>query len=263
MVTLPLVGGCLLALGLAADQFGWWTTRPFLTNLVSGVTSACFGVPFALLILASFTAHQAEQIQRTNAENLFDGALDTLANWARRVTSSQSHDRLDVALDSLTSRVLDHIEPVTDPREGVPGLADAVSDLQKFLTTNFSFVVDMTEHWASTCAQWRFMDDYVKPRMVEQRLDWIRADAAARLDTILRSETNPFLSVIPMREDLLPPLIEDMAGNISAERLDRLRSAIVELRGELPRAMRLREALAIAQGQPFEIGLVSGRGLQL
>lgn len=277
VVTLPLVGVFLLTLGLAADQFGWWTTRPFLTNLVSGMTSACFGIPFALLFLASFTAHQAEQLERSNTQSLFDGALDTFAGWARRVTSSRSHDRLDIALDSLTAQVLDHLEQVSEAQEGassdIPAFADALSTLHEFLTHNFSFLVDMEEHWASTCAQWRFLDDYVKPRMYEQRLSWIRADAAARLDTILRSEANPFLPVIPMREHLLPRVIEATASLVENDvedlpptverQLHQLRDAIFSLRGNLPRAMRLREALAIAYGQQFEVGLTPGRGLRL
>jgi hypothetical protein len=163
VVTLPLIGGCLLALGLAADQFDWWTTRQFLTNLLSGMTSACFGIPFALLILASFAAHQAAQVQRANARSLFDGAIDALAGWARRVTSYQSHDRLDIALDSLTSQVLNRLEQLTDAHKGaspdIPERTDILSALQKFLTHNFSYAVDMEERWASTCAQWRFLDD--------------------------------------------------------------------------------------------------------
>ncbi|MEV6443035.1 hypothetical protein [Amycolatopsis sp. NPDC051716] len=276
-MTLPLVGVCLLTLGFAADQFGWWTTRPFLTNLVSGVTSACFGIPFALLFLASFTAHQAEQLERSNAQSLFDGALAAFAGWVRRVTSSRSHDRLDIALDSLTTQVLDRLEQVTDVREGaspdIPALVDALSTMHEFLTHNFSFLVDMEEHWASTCAQWRFLDDYVKPRMYEQQLSWIRADAAARLDTILRGEANPFLPVIPMREHLLPLAIEATARLVEndvedlspavEQQLHQLRDAIFSLRGNLPRSMRLREALAIACGQQFEIGLAPGRGLRL
>jgi len=242
MAMLPVVGGCLLALGLAADRFGWWTTRPFLTNLVSGVTSACFGVPFALLILASLTAHQAEQLQQANAKSLFDGALDSLAGWVRRVTASESYDRLDVELDLLTSRVLD---------ASGPELAESVSALQKFLKDNFSFDVDMAEHWASTCAQWRFLDDYVKPRVYEQGLEWIRADAAARFDTILRDGTNPYSSVVRLREDL------------SLKDIRELRDALIELRSQLPKAMRLREALAIARNEPFEIGLVPGKGIKI
>ncbi|GAB3908570.1 hypothetical protein GCM10029964_108550 [Kibdelosporangium lantanae] len=156
-----------------------------MTNLVSGVTSACFGVPFALLILASLTAHQAE----------------------------------------------------------------SVAALRKFLTDNFSFEVDMAEHWASTCAQWRFLDDYVKPRMYEQGLSWIRADAAARLNTILRDSTNPFLPFFQLREDMSDPGV--------------LNERLIELRGQLPKAMRLREALAIARDEPFTIGLTPGWGLEI
>lgn len=271
MIALPLVGVGFLALGLVADGSGWWATRPFLTNLVSGATSACFGIPFALLVLASFTEYQAQQVQRRNAENLFDGALGSLTSWVLRVTSSASHNRLDVALDASTRRIL-HL--IVNGRSSTNGaeLADALSALEDLLTGGFSFLVDMEEHWASTRAQWRFLNDHVKASMYEQQLGWIRSDAAARFDTVL-SGPNPFLSVIRLREQLLPRLIKRLSGRTDGptgslrplvrDQLRELRDALVELRGELPRAMRLREALAIAHGQQFDITLVPGWGLRL
>jgi hypothetical protein len=76
-----------------------------------------------------------------------------------------------------------------------------------------------------------------------------------------------------MREHLLPLAIEATASLVendiddlspAVERhLHQLRDAIFSLRGNLPRSMRLREALAIAYGQQFEIGLAPGRGLRL
>ena len=46
-----LLGVGLVVLGWIGDSRGWWKDRPFLTNLVSSVTTALFGIPFALVIL--------------------------------------------------------------------------------------------------------------------------------------------------------------------------------------------------------------------
>ncbi len=49
------LGPLLVALGALGDQYGWWDSRPFLTNLISGLTGAMFGIPVALLLLPGLT----------------------------------------------------------------------------------------------------------------------------------------------------------------------------------------------------------------
>lgn len=288
VIMLLLLGIGFLSLGLVSDQLGWWTNRPFLTNLVSGMTSACFGVPFALLILSSITARETSAVQRRNARNLLSSALDWLEEWVDRVSSGPSHDRVDAGLDPLTvsavvtaGRLRSLISadsgehPASAVRAGALACRDALVELRDYLGENFSYRVDMEEHWANTCAQWRFLDDHVKSRIYEQRLDWLRSDAAARFNTLLRDSGHPLLGVIPLRERTLPEVIDRLtAVSESADRRPgeatdlpgRLSALVVELetlRAQLPRMMRLREAMAIARGRPFQIDLTPGHGLQL
>jgi hypothetical protein len=186
VVVAPLAGLVLLTLGLLADQLGWWSTRPFLTNLVSGLTAACFGVPFALLVLSSLTTRQTQELQRRGAETLFAGALSSFETLSERITAGPGHDRLDVALDELTRTALRHLDAVAQAdadRAELLDLNDALSALRTFLTENLSYPLDMREHWTALCAQWRFLDDHVKPTLLAQELDWLRPDIAARLAT--------------------------------------------------------------------------------
>lgn len=284
VASLMTLGVCVLTAGLLSDRYGWWTSLPFLTNLASGLTSACFGVPFALLVLSSLTSIEDEQQQQRNAENLRRGALEALEAAVRQVTSSGTRERVDAGLDPLTRTAIERAEQVIEADGSVESLRHSVltcqeslTELHQYLRQNFSYLVDMEEHWASTCAQWRFLDDYVKPRGYEQQLDWIRPDAAARFDTILRNSTHPLASVIPLREHTLPELIgrlsrltegddEHLVENTRSElhgRMAGLNRELTLLRGQLPRTMRLREAMAIAQGLPFEVDLTPGHGLQL
>jgi hypothetical protein len=57
---LVLLGLALVSGGVYGDANGWWDGRPFLLNLYSGITSACFGIPVALVILRIVTEHQAQ-----------------------------------------------------------------------------------------------------------------------------------------------------------------------------------------------------------
>src|SRR5687767_14319579 len=40
-----LTGIATLALGIHLDSQGYWDKKPFLTNVASGFTGACFGLP--------------------------------------------------------------------------------------------------------------------------------------------------------------------------------------------------------------------------
>jgi hypothetical protein len=245
VASLMTLGVCVLTAGLLSDRYGWWTSLPFLTNLASGLTSACFGVPFALLVLSSLTSIEDEQQQQRNAENLRRGALEALAAAVRQVTSSGTRERVDAGLDPLTRTAIERAEQVIEADGSVQSLRHSVLTCQESLT--------------------------------EQQLDWIRPDAAARFDTILRNSTHPLASVIPLREHTLPELIgrlsrltegddEHLVENTRSElhgRMAGLNRELTLLRGQLPRTMRLREAMAIAQGLPFEVDLTPGHGLQL
>ena len=50
-----IAGFILFALGVWGDSSGWWTNRPYLTNLISGLTGACFGIPLALVVFNNIT----------------------------------------------------------------------------------------------------------------------------------------------------------------------------------------------------------------
>ncbi|MFC8724293.1 hypothetical protein [Streptomyces bacillaris] len=54
-------------MGLQADARGWWEGHEFLTNLVSSLTSLCFGVPAALLVFSHLGQAQEEAREKAQA----------------------------------------------------------------------------------------------------------------------------------------------------------------------------------------------------
>lgn len=59
-----LVGVVALAAGMVGDARHWWSSQPFLTNVVSSLTGFLFGVPFALVVLSRLTSVQRDHVSR-------------------------------------------------------------------------------------------------------------------------------------------------------------------------------------------------------
>jgi hypothetical protein len=141
--------------------------------------------------------------------------------------------------------------------------------LRDFLALNLSWEVDISEQWASLCSRWRFLDEDVKPRVYERGLGWIREDASARLDTLLRGTYHPLYRAIWVRDYLLSKLISTLNKMLDVESdefivehyssevegdAEKLVRESLELQSELARISRLEEAIRMIR---MEGGLVS------
>src|SRR5262245_48568765 len=83
VTALLTLGALLMVLGIVGDGFGWWNSRPFTTNLISGVTGACFAIPLALIGLRALSEAQATYSTRSNNSR---GARTDVGNFERRIT---------------------------------------------------------------------------------------------------------------------------------------------------------------------------------
>lgn len=54
------LGALCIILGAIGDSNGFWVERPFLTNLVSSLAGASFGIPVAILVLQQVSMRQAK-----------------------------------------------------------------------------------------------------------------------------------------------------------------------------------------------------------
>ncbi|MGW1761029.1 hypothetical protein [Streptomyces mirabilis] len=103
------VGLALIGLGEWLDTVNWWPRHGYLLNLFSGLTGACFGVPFALVGLDYLTRTQAEyrETERVRAR--------AAAEVASFVTSllDPFNGR---GLDDVADRVQDLSEQIADIR---------------------------------------------------------------------------------------------------------------------------------------------------
>jgi hypothetical protein len=87
-VTLLVAGVGFVILGLLGDERGWWSDRPFLTNLLTAIAGACFGIPLAIAVLQSLSRLQGHLYERRkNFEKIASlganllGRVEVLRNW--------------------------------------------------------------------------------------------------------------------------------------------------------------------------------------
>lgn len=83
-------GALLVGVGIFGDYYQWWSSKPFLTNLVSALTGAFFGIPFVLLVLQRITDHQAEQLEKKHVQRLAERASRQFMSSVKRITGPTS-----------------------------------------------------------------------------------------------------------------------------------------------------------------------------
>lgn len=66
----PIAGCLTFALSAWGDATGFWSDKPFLTNMVSALAGAFFGIPFALVVLQRLAMDQANRVERAGAQRL-------------------------------------------------------------------------------------------------------------------------------------------------------------------------------------------------
>ncbi|MFD7480596.1 hypothetical protein ACFV8Z_53320 [Streptomyces sp. NPDC059837] len=118
------VGFALIGLGVWLDHVNWWPRHGYVLNLFSGVTGACFGVPFALVGLDYLTRNQAEyrEIERNRARAAAE--VDSFVTSLLDVFNGRGLDDVAIRVQDLSDR----IEFVRSLRFDTPERDDAVRD---------------------------------------------------------------------------------------------------------------------------------------
>lgn len=114
----------LIGLGLWLDTVAWWPRHNYLLNLVSGLTGACFGVPFALVGLDYLTRTQAEHREAERFHARAAAAVDSFV--ASLLAPFNGRDLDDVA--GRVEDLFDQIAAIRFMRPEDPVRADALAD---------------------------------------------------------------------------------------------------------------------------------------
>ncbi|MFE2490059.1 hypothetical protein ACFXGR_43865 [Streptomyces mirabilis] len=198
---LLLVGAALAGGGLWLDGIDWWQGHDFLINLASSLTSLCFGVPTALLVLSHLGNAQADARQTRRAR---ESAIQEIHDFRRalakafRVTSTADlTDKLRGMQEELREL---RLQPAPDRAEATARFFDSFNDLLMdpgspgHRPTDWAALSRDGRQWGQMRtwhvrveSQWKILSDEVRPRVTDCGLPWIEktpateAEQAARL----------------------------------------------------------------------------------
>ncbi|MFF7641790.1 hypothetical protein [Streptomyces canus] len=190
------IGCALVVVGLAADHKHWWDGHEFLTNLVSSVTSLCFGVPAALLVFSHLGDTQTLAREAARAKLRATREIDEFRAVLLQPFAASDLDELGVRIDEA-SRALTGMRRARRKTEeekaaaavAVQNALNAVLPIPERVRTSRLYLERFRgrEHWSQSMrhweplleAQWKVLDDEVRPRMTEASLDWIASPVGA------------------------------------------------------------------------------------
>jgi hypothetical protein len=222
----PIAGCLTFALSTWGDATGFWSDKPFLTNMVSALAGAFFGIPFALVVLQRLAMDQANRVERAGAQRLAVRTGQEL--WAVTVAATgadntgsppsayQAIDRLSSAMlqmkaltkhafslfgapDSLTG-LSTHNERYVFTREEIEGMLNAIQEA----TAEWNSILEDRSRFRARLghvrAQWEFFTGTVRARVLEAGFTWIdpvlEENFSRHLNALMAIESNCWLPTV-------------------------------------------------------------------
>ncbi|MFF5161571.1 hypothetical protein ACFY3N_36400 [Streptomyces sp. NPDC000348] len=200
-IVLLITGALLAVTGLWLDRTDWWEGHSFFVNLVSSLTSLCFGVPTALLVLSHLGNAQADARRTRRAKDFACAEVEEFHTSLTRIFNVNSV----AALDSEVRRLLHDLHRLRQLRDTDGSAAaeflHAFNALLKLgpAPTAYREPTGWTalsadrwqwrrmESWhVRVETQWRVLSNEVRPMVVDCGLPWLPRSPAAKAEQAIR-----------------------------------------------------------------------------
>jgi hypothetical protein len=197
------MGAALLGAGWWGDQVGFWSSKPFVTNVFSSLTAAMFGVPLALIVLQRVGLAQAEMVEARAAQRLAAEVVEDLVVAAAKLCPGSLSDVRQVEAELLmVERAAQEAIRQWDRSQD----EDRLSALRRFLDDGtldkalegFRSAITPGRRTvpvvAEISAHWSFLNTTIRSRLLESGRIWLAPSLAAQIDEMVRRlTTDPYL----------------------------------------------------------------------
>ncbi|RZT84603.1 hypothetical protein EV383_1450 [Pseudonocardia sediminis] len=239
-LALLMLGASILSVGVLLESTDFWIRHPFLTNVASGVATACFGIPFAIVVLSRIYRRQAAITERQQLGQSIDREIGLLQDiFSRQATTVndpkltnalsgilKAHEEIETArYDLLRERLKLLKEIEADPFGGdrqarTPLLMaaasfefkgrtekalKALSEEQTRLANSLPSQETDSASWLSASTSWRILEESIRPRANDADVE-IPKLATAR--TYLTKTYSPLRELIDVAFHKVPTYIE-------------------------------------------------------
>lgn len=221
---LPMLGTGCVAVGVLGDANAWWDNQPFLTNLVSSMASALFGIPLALVVFQRLTAAQADRLEKRAADRTRQSAANDMLTAALALSRGDPEATPTARLRAQMEQVIAELgqaarvyNTLRDQAvltsgyswDGMVSSRSLITEARPHLAAGAAALANVIEVWDQLLltgeheldAAWKgvqasrdFLDSYVMPRVVEAD------DRSPAISTILT--ISELLDNVPARPKL-------------------------------------------------------------
>jgi hypothetical protein len=195
-VALWACGATLMAFGIWGDQSGFWNDRPYLSNTLSEVTSAAFGVPVALALLQRLASQESEAADSRSARRMARRVSADLESAVMALTAGGVPGTQEVLqlLRGQRESLLpngDYWRSATAPRLHYQPYIDAIEHSMEKVGELFSLEVE--QRLAEVSSQWSILATESRFRLLATDNDWLPGLQAQQLNSLVETVTGPAL----------------------------------------------------------------------
>lgn len=195
LVVCWLFGLVIIGIGVNGDSNGWWSERPFITNLVSSITGALIGIPFALVVLQKLTASETGRAEQRRVKSLtLRFAQDLIDAADGLVVSGKTTVQLrsEAALAAQAAREV----PCPDGFSRsihMDTLLSGISGVSRLAAECLTPELEAGRHWSRLKVQWDFMQDHIRIRLLEFGHRWIDTELSNKAQSRFQALDRPGL----------------------------------------------------------------------
>lgn len=205
-------GTLLLVAGIAGDQFGWWAEHNFLTNVLSSLTGACFGIPAAILLFAAIEEHRAAITHRRELIHQGTLAAERLRVSAAAFKAVEPGKTLIGPATQIVQGVASYRQILDSPgsdtveiRHGLRRLGAGIDKSRELMMRSLPFsIAEGERQWAELSSSWRSISDVLRKDYLASGLPWLEDATQANLQKWLYDKPNPFQYILEFRDYYLP-----------------------------------------------------------
>lgn len=200
-------GFILLLLGVLADATGFWGDASFTPNIFSALASACFGIPLALVVLRYVIDQQEEHSAKRAARRMALSTVDRMTLLASSIIHDQKlfeqgaaeikecawwKSRMDSTVwpSDWKMRYLAHVPGTTSAKSRALLVEKLKEWMPRCLQAHEIFEQSLPPHpdrlpmYQELELNWRYLDEAVRPRLLENGLPWLDPETATKGRTL-------------------------------------------------------------------------------
>lgn len=227
LVASPLLGVVVFTLSAWGDRVGFWSNKPFLTNMISALIGATFAVPFALVVLQRLSFNQTAQFERLAVrrlaaragEELVEAGVSAIGEAVEGDSRRSSYDELAQLTGRVLGQFVDLAESIDEAdeltgltrlsdecviaRERADDLIEVVDAAADAWLTMFGNAPSLVSRILQIRSRWQFLTGTVRARIPESGFPWVDVsiieDCSRSLDELERLLPSAWLPEAALR----------------------------------------------------------------